>query len=288
VGAFVVAFVAQWYGGDSGLHAVRSIHAGAALLFGLLALGASTLHLGRPHLAFRAVLGLRWSWLSREIVAFGAFALLATLYSLSIWNSATDAATTWQTVVGAGVVASGLAGVFCSIMIYQCTRRPLWNGPATASRFLLTTALLGISTTIAASIAAAAPASSPTSRLAATAFINVLFTALAVTSGLKLAFEASLFRHLWSKQHTPLKRSALLLTGDLASQSKWRFVLGLVGGIALPVFWLARDRHAVSTDALSLTICVVQFCLLLAGELLERYLFFTSVVAPRMPGGLRS
>ncbi len=293
VGAFVVAFVAQWYGGDSGLHAVRSIHAGAALLFGLLALGASTLHLGRPHLAFRAVLGLRSSWLSREIVAFGAFALLATLYSLSIWNSAigdlaTGAANAWQTVLGAGVVASGLAGVLCSIMIYQCTRRPLWNGPATASRFLLTAAVLGISTTIAATVAAAAPASSHTSRLAATAFINVLFGALAVTSCLKLAIEASLFRHLWSKQHTPLKRSALLLTGDLASQAKWRFVLGLAGGIVIPAIWLARGREAVSTDAASLAICAVQFCMLLAGELLERYLFFTSVVAPRMPGGLRS
>ena len=31
-------------------------------------------HLGRPLYAFRAVLGLRHSWLSREIVAFGAFA----------------------------------------------------------------------------------------------------------------------------------------------------------------------------------------------------------------------
>ena len=288
VGAFVVVFVAQWYTGDSGLHAVRSIHAGAALLFGLFALGASTLHLGRPHLAFRAVLGLRSSWLSREIVAFGAFALLATLYSLSIWNSANDAATTWQTALGGGVVASGLAGVFCSIMIYQHTRRPLWNGPATAARFLLTTALLGISTTIAASVSGASPASSPTIRLAATPFINLLFTALAVTSCLKLAFEASLFRHLWSKHHTPLKRSALLLTGDLASQSKWRFVLGLAGGIALPALWVAQGRPGIANDAVSLAICAIQFCLLLAGELLERYLFFTSVVAPRMPGGLRS
>jgi len=38
---------------------------------GLVALGASVLHLGRPQYAFRAILGLTHSWLSREIVGFG-------------------------------------------------------------------------------------------------------------------------------------------------------------------------------------------------------------------------
>ncbi len=289
VGAFVAAFVAQLFGPDTGLHAIHSIHAGTALLFGMIALGSSTLHLGRPHLAFRAVLGLRSSWLSREIVAFGAFAALATLYSGSIWCSETvEIAHSWRMILGGGVVVSGLAGVLCSIMIYQCTRRPLWNGPATASRFLLTTALLGISTAIATSVTAAALTSSRDSREAGTPFVDVLFTGLLVACGLKLASEAALFRHLWSKQHTPLKRSALLLTGDLAYAAKWRFALGLVGGVVLPTLWLAQGRQAVATDATSLAIGALQFCLLLAGELLERYLFFTAVVAPRMPGGLRT
>ena len=35
------------------------------------------LHLGRPQYAYRAVIGLRHSWLSREIVAFGLFAVAA-------------------------------------------------------------------------------------------------------------------------------------------------------------------------------------------------------------------
>ncbi|HEY3964438.1 MAG TPA: DmsC/YnfH family molybdoenzyme membrane anchor subunit [Planctomycetaceae bacterium] len=288
VGAFVVAFVAQLFDPQRGLHAIHSIHAGAALLFGMIALGSSTLHLGRPHLAFRAVLGLRSSWLSREIVAFGAFAALATLYSGSIWTSAAvEIAHSWRMLLGGGVVVSGLAGALCSIMIYQCTRRPLWNGPATTSRFLLTTALLGISTAIATTVAATA-LTPDDSHEAGAPFVEWLFTGLLAACGLKLASEAALFRHLWTKQHTPLKRSALLLTGDLAYAAKWRFALGLVGGIVLPALWLARGRQAVATDAISLTIAALQFGLLLGGELLERYLFFTSVVAPRMPGGLRS
>ena len=46
-----------------------------AITAGLATIAAvsSTLHLGRPQFAYRAILGIRHSWLSREIVAFGAF-----------------------------------------------------------------------------------------------------------------------------------------------------------------------------------------------------------------------
>ena len=56
-------------------------HRWVALATGLLALGVSVLHLGRPLYAFRAVLGFRTSWLSREIVAFGLFAFCAVIYA---------------------------------------------------------------------------------------------------------------------------------------------------------------------------------------------------------------
>ena len=58
---------------------LSGLHSLVALAVGLLALGTSTLHLGRPLVAWRAVLGLRTSWLSREIVVFGLFAGLAML-----------------------------------------------------------------------------------------------------------------------------------------------------------------------------------------------------------------
>lgn len=286
VGAFCIEFASQLFWRDSGLQAVRAVQAGAALLFGFVALAASTLHLGRPHLAYRVVLGLRSSWLSREIVAFGGFALFAALYATSIGITTTGSADSWQAACGAAVVGSGLAGIFCSIMIYQCTGRALWNGSATAARFLLTAVLLGISTALLTSVAANAFMAA--SRHDVSHFADHLFRGLALVALLKLAFEVSLFRHLWSKQHTPLKRSALLLTGDLAGTAKWRFALGIAGGVVLPALWLTRDRQADSTELVPVAMCLLQFGLLLVGEFLERYLFFTSVVAPRMPGGLRT
>ena len=69
VGAFVVDLVAPSGGQPSALRRRRGRWPSA-----LVALGASVLHLGRPRYAYRAVLGLRHSWLSREVVAFGAFA----------------------------------------------------------------------------------------------------------------------------------------------------------------------------------------------------------------------
>jgi len=46
---------------------------GAAFIAGVIGLNCAILHLGRPLYAFRAILGFRTSWMSREIVAFSAY-----------------------------------------------------------------------------------------------------------------------------------------------------------------------------------------------------------------------
>jgi len=54
--------------------------AAAFAAVGALAMATSALHLGRPLRAWRAALGLRTSWVSREVVAFSAFLVLATAH----------------------------------------------------------------------------------------------------------------------------------------------------------------------------------------------------------------
>jgi formate dehydrogenase iron-sulfur subunit len=100
----------------------------AALLF--VGVHASVLHLGQPMKAWKAFLGWRKSWLSREIIAFGlamGAAAAACVSFLPAWPAA---------------VAS-LAAVLCSIMVYADTRREFWSARLTAARFLGTTAILG-------------------------------------------------------------------------------------------------------------------------------------------------
>ncbi len=96
---------------------------GPALL-GALGLAAATFHLGQPLRAWRVFLGLRQSWFSREAVLFG------------IWMSTTVLALV-EPFVAPLAVLSGVAGLFCSVMIYVDTRRKHWRFSLTAPRFFL-------------------------------------------------------------------------------------------------------------------------------------------------------
>jgi DMSO reductase anchor subunit len=288
VGAFVVELLLDSFVPQLTLDLVRGVQAAGALAMGLMALGASTLHLGRPLYAFRAIVGLRTSWLSREIVAFGLFAGLAIIYAGLSWTGF-EALSAWRAPLGIAVVVTGLAGVACSILIYQCTGRELWSGARTSWRFLLTGVVLGISATLLLSLIGSACSSSLTITDVMRDYGRALAGALLLSAGTKLLGEALIFVHLRDRLHTPLKRSALLLTGDIARFTFCRFLLGAMGGLLLP-WWLVSDAATAegTTGWPALLIAGASFGCLLAGELLERYLFFTAVATPRMPGGLRA
>src|SRR2546423_8119272 len=120
VGAFVGDFLLRVLSNRGSAGPFDAVVAVAA---GVLALGASVLHLGRPRYCYRAVIGLRHSWLSREVVAFGAFTALAAPYALLLWLHGP------APVLGAAVAVLGVVGVWCSVMIYACTRRAGWDAP---------------------------------------------------------------------------------------------------------------------------------------------------------------
>jgi DMSO reductase anchor subunit len=85
------------------------------LLASGVAAGLSTLHLGRPQLAYRALLNWRRSWLSREIILFAAF-VGASVIQLSTAFS-TDVMRWIVTVVG-------FALLFAMDSVYHVTRTP--------------------------------------------------------------------------------------------------------------------------------------------------------------------
>jgi formate dehydrogenase iron-sulfur subunit len=237
-----------------------------SLALAVVGLGASVFHLGRPLGAWRAFLNLKRSWMSREIVMFGLFlpllvGALALALGVPISKSAIFTAflrASWET----GAPITGLLGVFCSMMIYQDTRRPLWHWRRGLPLFFGTTLVLGA---------------------AGAAIFNhsaALLAAIMIASASKLLVEVLTLRHITNCTLTPLKKTALLVTGKFQHVAFVRLVCVMLGGIGLPL-WLAMNvgvSHAF--------LAVLAFALLLAGELLERFLFFTTVVAPKMPGGL--
>lgn len=252
-------------------------HAAVGALAGLTALGASTLHLGRPARAYRAVIGLRHSWLSREILAFGAFSAAALAHAVAAWATlglSASAHATLRGVLASAVAVTGFVAVLCSVMVYHVTRRSLWAAPRTAFRFFGTAALLGVASVLVAAVVVPG-VGAPTS----------LAAALAAVAAVKLAWEASLFVHLGSRRHTELKRSALLSKRELGGEVFWRFWCGAVGGLLAPLV-LALAASEPSGARVVTVAALASAVLLLAGELLERDLFFRTAAAPRMPGGL--
>ncbi len=95
-----------------------------ALVLAVAGLLASVGHLGRPERAWRAFLGLRTSWLSREILLFGAYLPLLGLAALAS-----------PAIFGPLAALVGVAGVLSSVMIYAVTPRRYWRLPWTLARF---------------------------------------------------------------------------------------------------------------------------------------------------------
>lgn len=278
--------------------AFRPIHATGALVLGLLALGASTLHLGRPLYAFRGILGFRHSWLSREIVAFGLFAGLAVPFAGLCWGLPLleVSGSPWGKLAGElvptlslSVACVGVIGVLCSVMIYVFTRRELWSLERTLIRFSLTTILLGVATIWLMMWLAVGFLSDDEWHQLAQNLTRPLARSVIILTTLKLLYDISLLRHLATFRNSSLKRSALLVVGPLRGFSIGRLVLGVVGGVVFPVAFAAVPIHDPIPFTTTSAVFVGQMWVAcLGGELLERYLFFSAVSNPRMPGGVRS
>ena len=112
---------------------------GIALCFiGLL---SSFLHLGKPSKAWKAFLGWRRSWLSREILIFGLWSVTSLTF---LFFTLSGFANKWITISGAISSLLGILGIYSSVMVYADTPRPSWNFKLTCLRFFSTTLGVGI------------------------------------------------------------------------------------------------------------------------------------------------
>lgn len=270
VGAFAAQFALRHFINPDVMTALQLFHCALALGIGLLAMGASVLHLGRPLLAPRAILGFRRSWLSREIVVFGLFAASAIVFAL------TGAA---GNILNSIVVGFGLIGVFCSVMVYWDTKRPFWHHQRTTFKFFLSAVASGCSLVLVTFLGWAMwvdgnlwiAAKSVTESLGQITIAAVIF---------KLVLEASALLHLLNRQMSFMKKTALLMTRHLKRYTAWRFISGAVGGIFLPFILVS---HQMSSGVM-VSLAFMAFAIFLTGEFLERYLFFRAVVPLKMPG----
>ena len=252
VGAFTTIWLLQLLGVSSRL----GVAALASLLVGGVALSASTLHLGRPVHAYRALRMWRRSWLSREVLLFSSFSGVAALYAALLWFG-TPAGTPERvpyvitTSVGALTAALGIAGVTASACIYRVPSRPSWNTPYTLLQFNLTAALLGPLFAAAAGVGD----------------LKWLALASSTMAGTQFVLLAVRFLRCIASDSLELKGTARLLSTVFARHLVGRGVLLALGAIALPLL------GAPAAIALGLAV---------SGEIVGRYLFFVSVVPTHM------
>jgi Fe-S-cluster-containing dehydrogenase component len=102
---------------------------------GLLAMGISTLHLGRISRAWRAPLNLRRSWVSREVVLFSSFFAAACV---SLMGART---VFWPQQA---IACIGFASMFAMDMVYRAPDQPVHTVPHSAMATLTAALYVGI------------------------------------------------------------------------------------------------------------------------------------------------
>ncbi len=226
----------------------------------LAGMGASVFHLGQPLKAWRFFIGLRTSWLSREILAFSlfapipvalsVFALLPPFQNPPIPSFIADLLPTASRITAWSALPVGLVAVFTSVMIYHDTHRALWRFSLGATRFFGTVASFATLANV----------------IHDTGIASCFLFAAAVL--LKLAPEIR-FLQLGKNEYStwsPDVHSARLQLGPLKGILRGRITFAMLAVIVAFIEpWAALP-------------------VLLLAELFERQLFFQSVYAPKMPG----
>jgi Fe-S-cluster-containing dehydrogenase component/DMSO reductase anchor subunit len=263
----------------------------AVVAFTILNLGlaVSVLHLGRPLGAWRAFLGLRTSWMSREILAFTIFAASAGAFTgAAMWKTLVAmlpalglverfvAPAHWVVPLAIVTAGLGLIGVFCSAMIYVDTRRAYWRSEQTFIKFFGTTVLLGSGGAAAVLRWTDALTSAPP--IAAATILT--FVATLIQAALFYWELQNLHRSLCDESDAD-HRSALVIW-----KLRRSLLMARCGIFAGAMFCgILANTDTGWNGAVSATFA---FLLTLGSQLIERYFFFTAVVAPRMPGPLSS
>jgi DMSO reductase anchor subunit len=256
---------------------------GLGLALGLVSAGllSSTLHLGHPERAWRALSQWKSSWLSREAVASLATDVPAGFFAAGwVFLGRTDG---WVAVAGVLAAAGAAITVFTTGMIYA-SLKPIaqWHSPFTLPAYLIYAAMTGaILLNAALQSLALAPAWPAALALAATL--------------LGWAWKVATWRHNDGLVAVSSANTATGLAGGSVRSIEWphteeNFVLKEMGyriarkhaarlrrlvqlaAFALPILLLAAATAAGSPMAaiLSAFAALLQF----PGMLVERWLFF--------------
>ena len=283
VGAFLVLggvhFFATRYAGieeADKLSTYALLAIGPIMVAGLI---VSFLHLGNPINAPRAIMNLGTSWLSREILFGVLFAGVGFLFALMQWRK--WGSPNLRNIVALVAALFGLGLVFSMAMVYYSLPSvPAWNNWATLVFFFATTILLGAVAISAAFVGAYTylhsrkHESSEQQRHILTITLRWMALVSLVVLGIQLVVQPIYMGYLASAGPVA-EKSAAILVDEHGMLFALRFVLLFLGAGLLSFFIYKFARSARNLGLLS-TLAFAAFALVLAGELIGRYLFYAS------------
>lgn len=239
----------------TGTYVAALLHPSLAIAATLLlnaGLAVSVLHLGRPMGAWRFFLGLRKSWMSREILAFSIFAGAGGAFAGAVFMG-------WEIAQPIGIATAllGAVAVACSAMIYVDTRRPWWSARMTFWKFFGSAGVLGLHA------------------FAIAANSHLGLTSAVVAHWLLAAWKTQARLRALADSGHPAYRSALTAGRLLNGVNELRTVALLLSAASAALAFITVAPWPAVTAAVFAFIAIVS----------ERYVFFTAASAPKMPGG---
>ncbi|WP_280770649.1 dimethyl sulfoxide reductase anchor subunit family protein [Salipaludibacillus daqingensis] len=235
------------------------IFTGPLVVIGIL---LSAFHLGDPFGAYRSIMNVSTSWLSREILFTGLFFVMwAVAFIL-------DRKGKWNTLYGWVTVMVGAAAIVSMASIYATSIIPAWSNFNTYLTFFGTAVFFGASIMILIIMRVS---------IEKTEQVQTILRSLAVTGGVVLIVQLA-YIPIFLSGLTTAGASGIQSLEVMSNQHIWsimlRWALSL-GGIGLILYALFRNK-AIQTKQYGLFYAA--FSMILVGEFLGRYLFYATGV----------
>jgi anaerobic dimethyl sulfoxide reductase subunit C (anchor subunit) len=230
----------------------------------ILALIFSLFHLGTPTGAYRSILNLGSSWLSREILTAGAFLVF---WFLSYQAYKKDSASSG--VISIVTMVIGLAAIYSMANIYSHSIRPAWTNVNTYVAFFGATFALGSLGAAALVVYGAKGRQLSSAILGSLKKVNVI-AALAVI--LPLVYLPVYISGL-AGGNAAAQASAQILTGSYLVPLIIRALLSL-GGVGVLFYAFKAGRNALPKNWVYLALVLVMI-----GEFMGRYVFYGSGIS---------
>lgn len=243
-----------------------------------LAIVASLFHLGNPLNAFRAVTNVASSWLAREIFFTVLFFGVGVLFAFLQWKKLSTPTT--RNVVAVIAALIGVVLVYSMSQVYNLRTVPSWSSMATPVSFFVTALLLGTLAMGAAFVAnynyvqrqdpGCADAQCTLLRGAS----KWLAIAAVVLMGIEFVIIPLNGAYLAAQGGAALA-STTMLVDQYSLIFALRLALVFIGAGILGLFIYQTAQVAGREERLTV-LTYAAFALLLAGELLGRFLFYST------------